>query len=159
MRPVAAALAGSGVSTTTGTDPAPESAGIWPPAKMNFSQRSPWQNGSGSDASPRTSSGARSIHRPPRTAHGIRIHRDKKSGRDETRQRHHGQCRQDIGTQGTCEQIAHLPLPAPGSGDVEHDQLGEIGEIRSHPLEPFPDASDDGNNLRSGIARVRDMRE
>ena len=32
---------------------------------MNSSQRSPWQKGSGSDASPGTSSGARSIHRPP----------------------------------------------------------------------------------------------
>ena len=32
---------------------------------MNSSQRSPWQNGSGSDASPGTSSGARSSRRPP----------------------------------------------------------------------------------------------
>ena len=32
---------------------------------MNSSQRSPWQKGSGSDASPGTSSGARSIRRPP----------------------------------------------------------------------------------------------
>ena len=42
---------------------------------------------------------------------------------------------------------------------MEHDQLGEIGEIRSHSLEPFPDATDDGNNLRPGIVRVRDLRE
>ena len=96
---------------------------------------------------------------PGRTAHRVRIHRDQKSGRDETRQRHHGQCRQDIGTQGACEQIAHLPLPVPRFRNMEHDQLGEIGELRSHPLQPLPDAADDGNNLRPGVARVQGLRE
>ena len=96
---------------------------------------------------------------PPsaRVALGVRIHRDQKSGRDEARQRHHGQCRQDIGTQGACEQIAHFPLPTPRPRDVEYDQLGEIGEVRSHPFEPLPDAADDGNDLRPGIGRVRDL--
>ena len=98
---------------------------------------------------------------PPtgRPAHGVRVHRQQESRRDETRQRHHGQCRHDIGPQGASEQIAHLPLPAPRFGDVEHDQPGEIGELRSYPLEPLPDAADDGNDLRPGVARVRDLPE
>ena len=69
------------------------------------------------------------------------------------------QWRQDIGTQGACEQIAHFPLPAPRFWDVEHDQLGEIGEVRSHPLKPFPDAADDSKDLRPVIGRVRNLPE
>ena len=42
---------------------------------------------------------------------------------------------------------------------MKHDQLGEIGEVRSHPLEPLPDTVDDGNNLRPGVGRARGMPE
>ena len=66
---------------------------------------------------------------------------------------------EDVGTQRACEQVAHLSFPAPRFRDVEHDQLGEIGEVRSHPLEPLPDAADDSDNLRPGVARVRDLPE
>ena len=43
--------------------------------------------------------------------------------------------------------------------DVEHDQLDEIGRVRSHSLEPFPDAADDRDHLRPGVTRVRDLPE
>ena len=40
---------------------------------------------------------------------------------------------------------------------MEHDQLGEIGEVRTHPLEPLPDATDHSDNLRPGVGWVRDL--
>ena len=46
-----------------------------------------------------------------------------------------------------------LPLPALWSGDVEHDQLHEVGEIRSDLLDPLPDAAHDGGDLRPGVVR------
>ena len=59
-----------GRSPPNNTSPRSSSAD-WPLVKTNSSQRNPWQNGSGSDASPGTSSGARSIRRPsaPRMAY------------------------------------------------------------------------------------------